>query len=70
MDDLDVEMSNCGSVALFDLLTVRARDWVAENVNTDPWQWRGTCTFAVEYRYARYLATKMVEEGLNLGLGV
>ncbi len=70
MEDLDVEMINCGSAVQFYLFTDRAREWVAENVNTNPWQWRGNCTFVVEYGYGSNLATKMVKEGLNLGLGV
>ena len=62
----DFEIKNCSSIVLFNLLTAGARDWVAENVSTEPWQWMGTSTLSIEHRYATQLASTMVEEGFNL----
>ena len=62
----DIEFNDCGSIVVFNLLTAKARDWVAENVTTEPWQWNGNCTFSVEHGYATDLASKMLEKGFTL----
>jgi hypothetical protein len=40
-----------------------AKDWVAENVPLEDWQWMGP-RFAVEHRYIAELVGGMMEDGL------
>lgn len=62
---VDLEVSNQGSVFIFAPLTQTASEWVAENVSLESWQWFGG-GFAVEPRMAAQLAQAMQADGLNL----
>lgn len=59
---VDVLIHNEGSIFLFELLTTQAHQWVAENVQPEPWQMFGH-SLSVEHRYARDLADVMVNDG-------
>jgi len=61
----DVLVRNEGTVFVFCPLTERARAWIDENVQTEPWQWFGNA-LVVEHRYAWGLATGMKEAGFVL----
>ncbi len=45
----DVLIRNEGTVFLFCPLTDRAKDWLEDNVESEPWQWFGNA-FVVEHR--------------------
>ena len=59
----DVEVSGGGTVFLITPLTAKARRWVAENVNVEPWAKLGD-GFAAENRQARDIAAGMQAAGL------
>ena len=60
----DVLVRNEGTLFLFCPLTARAKQWVAERVQTDA-TWFGNA-LVVEHRYARELGKGMRDAGLNL----
>lgn len=60
---IDVYVENHGTIFMFTPMTPMAREWVAEKVALEPWQWMGA-SFAVDHRYALPLATEMVTQGL------
>lgn len=62
--DIDVVVTNHGSVFLFDLRTEAAREWVEANVHEER-SYLGTA-LAVEHRFARDLARVMRDDGLNI----
>lgn len=59
---VDVEITNHGSIFLFQPLTDSAREWIEENVSEDA-QWFGGA-LAVEHGYAADLAIGMQGDGL------
>lgn len=59
----DVSVANHGTLFTFTPLTERAKEWMEENVQSEPWQWLGN-SLTVEHRYAGELANGMVEHGL------
>jgi hypothetical protein len=61
----DVLVRNDGTVFVFCPLTDRAKDWLEENVEIEPWQWFGSA-FVVEHRYAWGLGQGMKDAGLVL----
>lgn len=63
-DPVDVRVTGHGTIYLFDPLTARARDWIAENVSDESSWFAGA--LAVEHRYAADLAAGMVCDGLSL----
>jgi len=64
----DVLVCNEGTVFVFCPLTSRARQWIDENVLTEPWQWFGNA-LVVEQRYAWGLGQGMKDAGLRLAYG-
>jgi hypothetical protein len=60
----DVLVRNEGTVFLFCPLTLRAKEWIDEHVQSDS-QWFGNA-LVVEHRYAWGLAEGMKDEGLLL----
>lgn len=60
----DVQVSNQGSIFLFQPLTKRGSEWIKENVAEDA-MYFGTA-LAVEHRYARDLADVMQGDGLKV----
>lgn len=63
--DTDIKVWREGTVVAFEVRTERAREWVAEHVQLESWQWIGTA-FAVEHRFAEDLIEGMSEAGLIL----
>jgi len=61
--DVDVEVDNCGTVAVVHLLTEQAREWWDENVETEPWQWLGAVSIGVEPRAGFAIVEAMAAEG-------
>lgn len=61
----DVLVANEGTVFTFCPLTPAAKEWVAENVQSEAWQWFGN-VLVVETRYAWRLAEGMKDAGLVL----
>ena len=59
----DVEFLNHGSVIMVVPVTPVAKEWVADNIALESWQWLGG-GFACEPRYAGDLAQGMSDAGL------
>lgn len=51
MASVDFVISNEGTIISFQPVSQAAKDWVAENVHLESWQWLGD-TFNVDHRYA------------------
>lgn len=62
-DDIDVIVTNEGTIFLFEPRTEAAREWVREHVQLEGWQWFGPA-FCVEHRFALDLAQGMTDDGL------
>lgn len=62
---VDVEWRGEGSMYQVRAVTKTAKDWVAENVQLEGWQYMGEW-FAVEHRYIDNLVTGMLDAGLNV----
>ena len=62
---VDVQVTGEGTIFLFDLRTEKAREWVAENVEAEAYQWFGH-VLVVEHRFAWGLAQGMLDAGLVL----
>ena len=60
---IDVAVSNEGSLFLFTPLTPEAKQWVKDNVPLESWQWYGD-GFAVEPRYSMTLVKGIQAAGL------
>lgn len=65
MQPSDVQTFVDGSVVGFKPLTETAQTWIAEHVQSEPWQWMGN-TLWVDRRYARDLMFGMMEAGLEV----
>ena len=61
----DVLVENAGTVFTFCPLTPAAKEWVAENVQAEAYQWLGN-VLVVERRFAWGLAAGMTDAGLVL----
>lgn len=47
-------------------ITDTANQWVADNVQIEPWQWLG-CRFSVDHHFIENLVEDMENDGLELG---
>lgn len=65
MTNPDVLVRNEGTVFMFCPVTPVAKQWIAENVESESWQWFGN-TLVVEHRYAWGLGQGMRDAGLVL----
>ena len=65
MSKPDVEFLNHGSIIMVVPLSPCAKEWVAENVALESWQWLGG-GFACEPRMAGDLAQGMCDAGLTV----
>ena len=63
--DTDFVVDDYGSIVGITPITPAARDWLDENVESEPWQWLG-CTLNVGGRYANDLIEGMQEDGLQM----
>jgi hypothetical protein len=61
----DILIRNCGTVWQFVPLSRRAKKWISENVQSEPWQHMGS-TLVVDWRYGQPLAEGMAEAGLKV----
>lgn len=62
----DITVEDHGTIAVFELNTDAARDWVAEHVIVEGWQGIGKHRFGVEPRFG----IEIMFEALNAGLTV
>ena len=63
LTQIDVRISNQGTMWMFTPLTNTAKEWVEENLDLESWQKMGD-SFAVDHRPAAALAEGMQEAGL------
>jgi len=61
----DVLVSSVGTLYAFCPLTLQAKEWIDEHVQSKPWQWFGY-VLIVEHRFAWELAQGMNDAGLVL----
>jgi hypothetical protein len=61
----DILVQNEGTVFVFCPITSQGKEWVSENVHSEPWQWFGD-VLVVEHRFAWGLAQGMKDAGLVL----
>lgn len=62
---LDVTVSNHGTVAIITPLTEAAKEWVCEHLSLESWQfWGGNDGFACEPRYVDHIVEGMINDGL------
>ncbi len=59
----DVHVGNHGSIFTFEPRSAAAREWIADNVQSESWQWIGGA-LSVDHRYAQDLAQGMLDAGL------
>jgi hypothetical protein len=63
--DMSFSISDQGSIFLIRPLTEAARQWLDENVVSEPWQWvRGA--LCVETRFARDLVVEIEDAGFEI----
>lgn len=62
--DAEAEHTHGSGIVLFRLYSAAAREWVAENLHTESWQWLSPSTFAVDWRYAEPIMAMMDDAGL------
>jgi hypothetical protein len=61
----DFSISDQGSIFLIRPLNEAARQWLDENVVSEPWQWVEDA-LCVETRFARDLVLEIVEAGFEI----
>jgi hypothetical protein len=59
-------IGTAGSLVGFTVRTNEAREWFADNVASDGWQWMGS-TIWIDHRYAPAIADGISEAGLTVG---
>ena len=62
---VDVATDGCGSITMLTPLTKAGRDWMAEHLETESWQWMGL-SLAIEPRCAEAIIVGMYADGLVL----
>jgi len=62
--DVDVDVRADGAIVLFTPVSDEAREWMRQNLQTEPWQWLGQ-SLAVERRYALPIVEGMQNAGLT-----
>jgi hypothetical protein len=61
----DVEVAGHGSISTITPVTEAARQWIAENVQAEAWQWLGR-SLTVETRFLGPLVEGMINDGLSV----
>ena len=61
----DFQIADQGSIFLIRPLNEAARQWLDENVVSEPWQW-GQGALCVETRFARDLIIEIEEAGFEI----
>lgn len=59
----DVTVWPDGSITLLTFKSQTARDWVDQNVHTEPYMWLGR-SLAVDSNYVKDIITGMIDDGL------
>ena len=62
---VDVLVADAFTTFVFTPLSARAKEWIEEHVESEPWQWFGA-SMVVEARYAWGLAQGMQDAGLEV----
>lgn len=62
----DVVLFVSGTIAIFNLLTARAREWWKDYVASEAWQYVSERKVAVSSSYAADIATAMRREGFRV----
>ena len=65
MKTSDVIVENHGSLFVIQPLTAAGREWIEENVQSEPYQWLGG-GLCVEHRFAAGLVNGMIDAGLKV----
>jgi hypothetical protein len=60
--ETDFRISDQGSIVLIEPVSDAAREWTAENVQLENWQWLGPA-FTVDHRMADPLIAAIVDDG-------
>ncbi len=63
----DFRITYHGTVATLDVLSTPAREWVETYVASEPWQWLGNRSLAIEPRSMDTIRTAMREAGFVEG---
>ena len=53
------------SIYQLTLVSDPAKEWVEDNVHTEPWQWMGKNILCIEWRYVDPLVDGMMDAGLE-----
>lgn len=61
----DLLVRDEGTVVVFRPATDAAKEWVAENIVSEPWQWLGG-RLAVDHRYADSIIQSAAYDGLEV----
>ncbi len=64
----DVLVQSHGSVYLFIWNSENGREFLTQEIETEPWQWLGS-NLAVDHRMAAPLAEHIIESGLTIADG-
>ena len=62
----DVRITDGGSLVGFEPVSETAKEWFAENVGSEGWQWLGPVLY-VEHRCAKNLLCGLADAGLEHG---
>jgi len=61
----DFQVVNSGSVVVFTPQTPQAKQWVADHLPLESWQWLGQ-SFVIDQRYAFDILDGIVNDGLEV----
>jgi hypothetical protein len=63
---LDVFVTDNGTTWSFEVLTDTAKEFIDENLHTEPWMWLGNKTLVVDHRMSTGVYNVLASEGLAL----
>jgi hypothetical protein len=63
----DFQIADHGSIISIKPVSDAARQWVAENVVSEPWQWLGGA-LCLDVRCARHLVDEIAAQGFEISL--
>ena len=66
MTQLDVNLDDQGNVFLFTPISRIAKEWVAQHLSLEGWQWMGN-SFGIEHRFVGPIVNGMQADGLRVG---
>lgn len=59
----DFRLTYHGTIATLDVLTAAARQWLAENIDIEPWQWLGKRRIGIDPSIAQEVREALTEAG-------